>query len=149
MDNSNFTMPKISAGSFKFEKSVLTIATILLIVLLAAIGAMAYNSKFGQDFPPVQSECPDYWVVNADGTCTNKQNLGTCTDGSQHTMDFTTDEWSGVDGLKKKCKWAKECNITWDGVTNNDVACTSGTSSSMTDNGSSGGLTGFFKKIFG
>ena len=34
MDNSNFTMPKISAGSFKFEKSVLTIATILLIVLL-------------------------------------------------------------------------------------------------------------------
>jgi len=149
MDNQQFTMPKITAGSFKFEKSVLTVATILLIILLAAIGAMAYSSKFGQDFPPVQSECPDYWIVNADGTCTNKQNLGTCADGSQHTMNFTTDQWTGPGGLKKKCDWAKNCNITWDGVTNNDTACSSQSSNSMNNNESTGGIAGFFKKIFG
>ena len=31
-------------------------------------------------YPPVSTDCPDYWTVNADGTCnipTNGKNLGT------------------------------------------------------------------------
>ena len=110
-------------SAFKFEKGVLMVATCLLILLLAAVGVFAYYSKYGQDFPPVQSECPDYWKVNEDKTCTNVKNLGSCNDGGSHTMDFNTPEWTGDDGLTKKCHWAQNCDIVWDGVTNNKKAC--------------------------
>ena len=38
-------------------------------------------------------------------------------------MNFTTDVWTGDDGLCYKSKWAKACDLTWDGVTNNTNAC--------------------------
>ena len=109
-------------SSFKFEKGVLIVATSLLILLLAAVGAFAYYAKYGQDFPPVQSQCPDYWKVEKDNTSTNVKNLGTCGPGA-HNMDFSTPEYTGADGLTKKCHWAQDCNIVWDGVTNNKKAC--------------------------
>ena len=40
-------------------------------------------------------------------------------------MNFTTSPWTGDDGLCNKSKWAKACNLTWDGVTNNKNACAS------------------------
>ena len=110
-------------SAFKFQKGVLLVATCLLILLLAAVAAFAYHSKYGQEYPPVQSQCPDYWTVNKDNTCTNVKNLGSCTGGGQHNMDFTTEEWTGADGLTKKCQWAKNCDLVWDGVTNNTKAC--------------------------
>ena len=85
---------------------------------------MAYNSKFDGDFPPVQSECPDYWTVAEDGKCVNIHGLGECKDGEKpFDMDFNTKEWTDADGLRKKCQWAKDCNLTWDGITNNPKAC--------------------------
>lgn len=138
----------MNAGSFKFEKSVIFVATVLLIVLLAAVGIMAYSAKYGDEYPPVQSECPDYWTVNSEGKCVNEKNLGTCTDSTQHEMDFTTSEWTGNDGLTNKCKWARDCNITWDGVTNNTSACNPNASSSGSGNGSSsGGISSFLSKL--
>lgn len=113
---------KIGSG-FKFQKGVMTVAISLLILLLAAVGVFAYYSKYGQDYPPVQSECPDYWTVNEDKTCTNVKKLGSCNDAGSHTMDFTTPEWTGEDGLTKKCQWAQGCDIVWDGITNNQKAC--------------------------
>ena len=88
-------------STFKFQKGVLIVAISLLILLLAAVGAFAYYSKYGQDFPPVQSQCPDYWKVEEDKTCTNVKQLGTCNDGGSHNMDFTTPEYTGADGLTK------------------------------------------------
>ena len=38
-------------------------------------------------------------------------------------MNFTTDEFIGTDGLKNKCNWAKSCDLTWDGITNNSDVC--------------------------
>jgi hypothetical protein len=34
-------------------------------------------------------------------------------------MDFTNGRWGGTNGLKSKYKWAKACNLTWDGITDN------------------------------
>ena len=110
-------------STFKFQKGILTVAIALLILLLAAVGAFAHYSKYGQDYPPVQSQCPDYWKVEQDKTCTNIKQLGTCNDGGSHNMDFTTPEFTGADGLTKKCHWAQNCGIVWDGVTNNKKAC--------------------------
>ena len=110
-------------SAFKFEKSVLMVATALLLLLLAAIGVFAYYAKYGQDYPPVQSQCPDYWKVEEDNTCTNVKGLGTCNDPGSQNMDFSTPEYTGASGLTKKCHWAQNCGIVWDGVTNNKKAC--------------------------
>ena len=38
-------------------------------------------------------------------------------------MDFTGDHWQGSSGSCNKSKWAKQCDLTWDGITNNDGIC--------------------------
>ena len=77
--------------------------------------------------------CSDYATpkTDADGTncpikCYNSQQLGKtsklCT-SIPKVMDFGTDEFSGTSGLCKKQTWAKQCDLTWDGVTNIPSAC--------------------------
>ena len=39
-------------------------------------------------------------------------------------MDFTTPQWNGSGtGNCTKFKWAKSCNLSWDGITNNANIC--------------------------
>jgi len=38
-------------------------------------------------------------------------------------MDFTQPNWSGKKGICNKYTWAKSCNLTWDGISNNVNAC--------------------------
>ena len=47
---------------FNFQKIVIVIAIILLILALAFIGTAISNEKNTHDFPPVIAECPDYWT---------------------------------------------------------------------------------------
>ena len=35
-------------------------------------------------------------------------------------MNFTKNSWNGKDGICKKSKWARKCNLSWDGITNNN-----------------------------
>ena len=78
--------------------------------------------------------CSDYATPkeDADGTncpvkCYNVHNLGTvstttCT-AIPTEMDFTTDGYTGSSALCNKQTWAKNCDLTWDGVTNVSNAC--------------------------
>tara|TARA_Y100000780_G_C13680615_1_gene415910 strand:+ start:1815 stop:2117 length:303 start_codon:yes stop_codon:yes gene_type:complete len=96
-----------------FQKTVIYIALVILIIMLLFIGYAMYNSKLTEKYPPHISQCPDYWkVVGKDG-CENVQNLGNC----PGTVDFSGSEWQGSGGLKKKKEWAKGCGVVWDGVT--------------------------------
>ena len=106
-----------------FQSIVMTIAIILLIISLIIVGISIYNTKYNVMFPPVIANCPDYWQDDSDGDaskCVNVKNLGTC---DVQTMDFSTSMWTGNNGLCNKAKWAKACNLTWDGVTNSSVNC--------------------------
>ena len=38
-------------------------------------------------------------------------------------MNFNNPPWSGSNGLCVKSRWARGCDLTWDGVTNNADAC--------------------------
>lgn len=118
-----------------FQKIVIIIAIIFLILMLTLIGYALYEAKYNKRWPPVQSQCPDYWEVqSADGSnvagssgpggpskCVNVKDLGkkTC----EKTMDFDSSEWQGKPGLCRKYKWAKQCDLTWDGITNRQDAC--------------------------
>lgn len=58
--------------------------------------------------------------------CYNIHNLGTisstCT-SLPTVVDFKTSTYTGNNGLCNKQTWAKQCNITWDGVTNVSSGC--------------------------
>lgn len=107
----------------RFQNTVLTIAVIILIIVLVMIGRTLYVTRNSAVFPPVVSDCPDYWLDKSDGdssNCENIKDLGTC---NQKTMDFSSSLWTGPEGLCRKQQWAKKCDLTWDGITNNSELC--------------------------
>jgi hypothetical protein len=108
-----------------FQKSVLIIAVVLLIIaLILFLVLMVQSSK---NYPPLVANCPDYWIdlsggVSSDGSaCYNVKNLGKSQCKKQ--MDFTDDFWTGDNEGCNKQNWAKACDLTWDGITNNQNAC--------------------------
>lgn len=106
-----------------FQKITMIVALVILIICLIFIGISLYRSKYDSQFPPVVADCPDYWLDMSEGDgkiCKNVKNLGTC---NQTTMDFSSSFWTGNDGLCRKYQWAKQCNLTWDGVTNATDPC--------------------------
>ena len=102
-----------------FQRTIMIIATVVLIICLIMIGIALRNHTKSVDYPPVVAQCPDYWEAqeneNGSTLCRNVRLLGA--KACKGSTSF--DSW----GLCKKSKWAKACDITWDGVTNNLSAC--------------------------
>ena len=108
-----------------FQKIILIIAIVLLIIVLAMFGYAMYNNKQTEKYPPVQSECPDYWKVvrGKDGIpiCKNVKNLGSA--NCDKEKDFTKFPFIGSKGDCNRQKWARTCGVTWDGITNAHGIC--------------------------
>lgn len=105
-----------------FQKIVLTIATILLIVILVVIGIALSKASQSEIWPPIVGECPDYWVdMSGNGeACLNTHSLGKCnipSEGNPNTMNFNTSSFTQDNGTCAKYTWANTCQITWDGIT--------------------------------
>tara|TARA_B110000114_G_scaffold177381_1_gene209116 strand:- start:2346 stop:2684 length:339 start_codon:yes stop_codon:yes gene_type:complete len=105
------------------------VATILLILALSLIGVALSNLNSKVKYPPLISDCPDYWTVdksvdsdgNQDFKCINTKELGINNNGCNE-YDNSLSIYKGTGGLCQKKMWADKCNITWDGVTNNPDA---------------------------
>lgn len=118
-----------------FQTTVMTISVIILIISLSFIGLALYRQKYKSDYPPVIANCPDYWIDKSDTGNGSKCNLDTITSQSlgnvspqcqpknKDGIDFSTPYYSGADGLCNKAKWAKGCNLTWDGISDNPDVC--------------------------
>ena len=102
----------------KFQIALIVVALIVLIIALTFIGYTLYNNRNNKQFPPVIGECPDYWI-SKDGECSNPHNLGKCPDN----VNFNTTHYKGHEGNCMKSKWAKGCNVSWQGITNNSSVC--------------------------
>ena len=107
-----------------FQKLILTIATILLIIILVIIGLSLSKTINGSTtvWPPLTSDCPDYWLdASGNGSsCLNTHSLGKCnipSKGNPNTMNFNQMPFTGSDGLCAKYRWATNCGVTWDGIT--------------------------------
>lgn len=118
------TTGALVAQSLNFQKIVLIIAIVILIVSLVFIGMQIKKSNSKQEWPPLVPQCPDYWMAVSSGNCkpTGKapmtediKNSFTCnpTDG----INFTTDDYAGANGACNKRKWATGCNAAWEGIT--------------------------------
>ena len=81
-------------------------------------------------YPPVVTECPDYWDVSLNGsqkTCitngvVNAPRHNDKCDGYP-VSGFNVSGSRPEDIICEKYKWAKDCKIAWDGITNNNDAC--------------------------
>lgn len=51
-----------------FQRIVIIIAIIMLIVAMVFIGYALYRQSSDVAWPPKIPNCPDYWTANADGT---------------------------------------------------------------------------------
>lgn len=109
----------------EFQSFIANIALLVLIITLVVIGVIMYRSKnkfVGSDV--VIGQCPDYWVMAQEGNrnvCNNLKNLGKTT--CSRKMNFNTRPWNSNEGGCRKFKWAKSCDLTWDGITNNPSIC--------------------------
>ena len=104
-----------------FQKIVLIIAVVLLIITLVIIGVALGQAQTDESWPPLVGDCPDYWLdLSGNGAkCVNKQSLGTCnipTKGNPNSMDFTGAGFTGDNGDCAKYNWARGCGVTWDGI---------------------------------
>ena len=96
-----------------FQQTTLYVAIAIFIVLMCLIAVMMTSAKKSQIFPPQTGQCPDYWQMTQNG-CLNSHSLG---DGTcQSPKDFSKSS------MEDKCKFAKGCKITWDGVTNAETS---------------------------
>jgi hypothetical protein len=122
-----------------FQITVLAIAAIVLIIILAVMGVTLGKLKNKLVYPPIANQCPDYWRVASDNTsCTipikGNLNAGTIYNSSgsvsftnpvpgyndgNNTINFTDPGWvlnnSAVCNQKL---WATQYGVGWDGVTN-------------------------------
>ena len=104
-----------------FQKTVLFVAIVILIISLIIIG---FTLSAGQDnnWPPMVPNCPDYWITDgsSNAKCINVKDLGTCPapSGSKHlTMDFGAAPYVGSNSTCAKYTWATNCGISWDAIT--------------------------------
>ena len=115
----------------QFNKIVLTIATVVLSISLLSLGIFLNKTMFEDSYPPVSSDCPDYWDVsfnsNNETIC---ENISTINRGSQSSdcrskaVNMFSANGSNInDVLCEKYTWAKDCGIAWDGITNNNKSC--------------------------
>ena len=104
---------------FNFQKIVIVIAIILLILALAFIGTAISNEKNTHDFPPVIAECPDYWTHDVEqNKCINVHELGRGGRGGKAIKELDVKYLNDYPMCFKKGAF-NGANISWDGITNN------------------------------
>ena len=101
------------------------ISIIILIICLIFIGISLYKNKRNIQYPPVVANCPDYWLDESNDSgikCVNPKNLGKSE--CPKTLDFSAPFWATDKGFCMKKNMANRCDLTWDGVTNNNsIVC--------------------------
>ena len=111
-----------------FYKFISLLAIVVLIICLAFVATALQTSSSEKVFPPHISECPDFYVKNANDECVAQFDVsGTSDDGfSCQSRNFKTYINPGMglhSGICKKKNWAKNCGVNWDGITNNNDVC--------------------------
>lgn len=91
--------------------------------MIAVIYSMLKANTIGE-WPPVIANCPDNWIMDADGkTCRNANGLFNKEPTTCNKLDTSLPEYVGAGGLCQKHQWSKNCGVNWDGISNNPGVC--------------------------
>jgi hypothetical protein len=111
-----------------FYKSLLMGTLVSLIIVLAIMGVILGNTAKNQIFPAEYSSCPDYYTINSENSCKINSNIYSNTNPDCMYKDFSSNKYTvagtgPLSGLCEKKKWANQCGVTWDGITNDSKIC--------------------------
>jgi hypothetical protein len=96
---------------------ILIIIIIFIILLVIPLFVYSYNiSNKEYIYPPFVSSCPSHFYSN-NNICTDIKHIYTDSK-SNVCYEINTDK-----PFCEKKKWADNCNINWDGVTNDISKC--------------------------
>lgn len=95
-----------------FQRTVLIVAVVMLIISLIALGTLMRSATQDVQWPPQTSTCPDYWSETSPGQCLSihNQNVG---ESSGHLSIAST----GLATPQQRCEWAMKNKVVWDGIT--------------------------------
>ena len=116
-----------------FNRTVLTVASVVFIVMLTITALIIKRNYENQLFPPEIAKCPDYWTPSYDPNdgefCnytgknpdlgSDGNDNGTFQTGYRKQFPVTTGKFD----RKQKCKWASENNVLWDGIWTTGKSC--------------------------
>jgi hypothetical protein len=107
-----------------FYKFISLLAVFILIVCLAFVASALQVSQKDALFPPHISDCPDFFVKEGT-TCKATYTLpvSTCDDVTFEAEQYKQPGMGRESGICKKKEWAQDCNVNWDGITNNQDVC--------------------------
>ena len=63
---------------FNFQRIVIIIAIIMLILAMVFIGYALYRQSSDVSWPPKRPKCPDYWTLDTNNACKNTNNVANC-----------------------------------------------------------------------
>jgi hypothetical protein len=118
-----------------FYSIVVIIAIIILIIALTIVGLTLKNKKNVKPFPDFKTTCPDFWILDSNDLCipssppvntplpakvASNKNDNVKIDANNVILSINSDDskWASV---CTKTKWAKNVDILWDGVRNNNA----------------------------
>ena len=108
-----------------FQKITIYIASGMLIMCLLFVLYFVYRASYNSVFPPFISQCPDYWKVSDPNICNDTHNIMPQSNVNsfpecKRSMDFNATKFQGQLGMQNKYNWSRICNVSWDGITNNE-----------------------------
>jgi hypothetical protein len=105
-----------------FQKTVLTTATVILIISLIVVAIILKVSNANTKYPPEIAICPDYFIPKSQNVCSNPKGLG---NNLGDEVTFEGDSACGRECNKRnhvsRCRWANTNGIQWDGITNRNL----------------------------
>ena len=118
-----FSAPPLLKNVDSFRKNVLKIAVTLFLLFVTILFIMLRMGDNSMDFFKNPSVCPEGMDLNSDGDCALDGGIRTCTTGSS-VGNYTISD-SGLTKIladrndEDIKKLIKDCNLTWDGYSNN------------------------------
>ena len=99
---------------------VVLFVSIFIIYTYRAYKTFQNKAKEEQKLQSRPAKCPDYWEVGDGNVCKNVHLLGSCSNTvDNNQMNFDDEIFTHPrTGNYAKCKWAKGCNLEWQGVNN-------------------------------
>lgn len=119
-----------------FYKTICITALVILVISLAFIGSAMASSSKKMTFPTNLSQCPDSYIYDqTNEICVNTNNssknysvgdgdiTGDCGDISFEADEYNVPGIGTTSGACMKKKVAINCDVDWDGLTNNPNVC--------------------------
>ena len=99
-------------SSMSFQKTVLVIAIIALMLTLSVIGYMMYYSAQSKTYPPTYSTCPDMWGLTGTNTCTNSVVNGSFSNVGSFITDISCSILSVNNQCSSLSRWS-DLSFNW------------------------------------